>query len=615
MMQLISSIFSVLVFLTITEKHIISGTLTVQPNLLSNLLQGVLDLPPTQNRNNPVLQRDERPQTQPNNHRFDPQALGRYKDELLRYVLHEENDVASRNSDFDLINRLDKKQKKRFVTNHTSANVVEDDSNKKVKEFSDVSWPDPDPNTGINKIMVDDVTQLNQATVSGVFFPRTIHDVKHILALARKEGKAVSMRGTKHSMGGHTIAENGFLIDCAKLDRISYDQSRREATVGPGVIWSDLVHHLNQFGMAPLSLQSYSTFSVGGSISVNAHGITSDYSLHESVVKFTLVKWDGREVICQKDGLGESGDLYRLVIGGYGMFGVLVEITLKVQPNARLRMDVIQPKCANLYPTYEKIIKSPNVAVKLARVDITNGEDCQLFILTKDVNINAQIVSKLPLQPREMSIFNQLYYKWLLPSTTSLRFIIERSSYSAVDWTDDNDLNLLIYESAEPLAKLYSPLFKQKDTFVLQEFFVPAPVLHRWLRQAKSALTRTYKFLTLLNLTIRYVHQDNTTYLSYSTSKEGSFAFVLYYRIRKSKEADEELQTIHNELARISLELEGTFYLPYRHHYSKDQLEKGYPNIKTFFQKKLHYDPHNIFQSEWSKDYMSKILPESQKFP
>ena len=77
------------------------------------------------------------------------------------------------------------------------------------------------------------------------------------------------------------------------------------------------------------------------------------------------------------------------------------------------------------------MLESSNVAVKLARVDITNSEDCQLFVLTKDVNIDSQIVSKLPLETRKMSLFNQLVYKWLLPSTKSLRYIIEKSSYES----------------------------------------------------------------------------------------------------------------------------------------------------------------------------------------
>ena len=147
-----------------------------------------------------------------------------------------------------------------------------------------------------------------------------------------------------------------------------------------------------------------------------------------------------------------------------------------------------------------------------------------------------------------MSRMSQVLYKWLLPSVKSLRSAIEKSAYQALDWTDDNDLNQLIYESAEPLAKMYSPIHSIEDTFILQEYFVPSISLRAWTTRVKPIITKKYELVTLLNLTIRFVHKDDTTLLAYSQSDGGSFCFVLYYRIRKSVEADQELEKIHNAL-------------------------------------------------------------------
>ena len=101
----------------------------------------------------------------------------------------------------------------------------------------------------------------------------------------------------------------------AKLSHMEYDNMTGTVKVGPGVLWSKLIFYLNRFGLSMQTLQSYSTFSVGGSLSVNAHGITSDESLQDSVVSFTLIKWDGTEIICSKGGQGESGELFSLAIG------------------------------------------------------------------------------------------------------------------------------------------------------------------------------------------------------------------------------------------------------------------------------------------------------------
>ena len=59
-------------------------------------------------------------------------------------------------------------------------------------------------------------------------------------------------------------------------------------------------------------------------------GLLVNYSLQESVVSLTLVKWDGSVVVCTRESEGEAGELFHLVLGGYGLFGVMVEVEVKV---------------------------------------------------------------------------------------------------------------------------------------------------------------------------------------------------------------------------------------------------------------------------------------------
>ena len=100
-------------------------------------------------------------------------------------------------------------------------------------------------------------------------------------------------------MGGQSIAKDGFIIDTVYMNRMIYDQSSKTVTVGPGVTWGDLImvciyifpnlrsplyssplfaslpssylliliQYLNQYGMSPQIMQSYCSFSVGGTIS------------------------------------------------------------------------------------------------------------------------------------------------------------------------------------------------------------------------------------------------------------------------------------------------------------------------------------------------------------
>ena len=73
--------------------------------------------------------------------------------------------------------------------------------------LNELNWPDPDPEINQNVLMLDDVTRMNAKEVDRIFMVRTTEDVRHVLKLARINGITVSMRGTKHSMGGHTIGK------------------------------------------------------------------------------------------------------------------------------------------------------------------------------------------------------------------------------------------------------------------------------------------------------------------------------------------------------------------------------------------------------------------------
>ena len=169
-------------------------------------------------------------------------------------------------------------------------------------------------------------------------------------------------------------------------------------------------------------------------------------------------------------------------------------------------------------------------------------------------------VSDLPAEPRKMSIVSQLIYKWLAGPLMELRFQAgewfalsisgvfltkietERSLGRALDWSAVGTVNELLFESAEPLANLTSPLLAFDDTFLLQEFFVPSNQFLSFYLSLKQVIlafranAADSKLATLLNCTIRFVKTDTISLLPYA--RVDSFAFVLYFRLRRTKEAE-----------------------------------------------------------------------------
>ena len=77
-------------------------------------------------------------------------------------------------------------------------------------------------------------------------------------------------------------------------------------------------------------------------------------------------------------------------------------------------------------------------------------------------------ISTLSAEPHRMPLKQQVLYKWIMPQLKEARYAVERATGSAIDIDTSSERNNLMYESAEPLARLYSPLFEMDDTFVLQ---------------------------------------------------------------------------------------------------------------------------------------------------
>jgi hypothetical protein len=256
---------------------------------------------------------------------------------------------------------------------------------------------------------------------------------------------------------------------------------------------------------------------------------------------------------------------------------------------------------------YESVLNCEDVEIKLARIDITTFSSVDLFVFRRCSEVPT--VSNLGIKPKEMSPVTRLIYKWAAGPLREIRFALEKSLGVALDWSNVSDRNDLLYESALPLATLYSPLLKIDDTFILREYFIPFRNYIAFVSElSEIVLNHINKetILTLLNITIRFVKKDVDSALPYAHDENGVFAFVLYFRIRRTVEADQLLMKYHQIISNLAIREEGTFYLPYRHAYTDEQLAKAYPNFSRFCERKRYYDPIGLFGNLWWDRYTSR---------
>lgn len=490
------------------------------------------------------------------------------------------------------------------------------------------TWPDPDPSIIQSSLKLNDVSGMSETDVQRIFYPQTIEDVVQIVERYPK----ISIRGTSHSMGGHSLVKDGVVIDLKYLNHYSVNENMDTVTVGAGCTWSDLIPRLRH--KSPAILQSYATFSVGGSLSVNAHGITSDECMATSVESFRIVRCNelGKVLVEQ---CKPGDELFGAVLGGYGLFGVLVEVTLKLVDNTALTLDTyssvkVTPdsplESSEFVRIWDVCRQDPTVEIKLARLNILTLKTASVYVFRKDEKALAT-VSNLPCAPNGLSPVGRLLYKWAMPLLKDVRYYLEETNGKALDMPPHNfetTRNEVLYESATPLSKLYTPFLVGNDSFVLQEFFVPYGEFHEWIVRARPIFQEVDKCqregndkikpqtLALLNTTIRFVNRDKVTQgLTYCRHPQGVFAFVMYFRIRRDPSVETYLGQVHNRLAEISTNLGGSFYLPYRKCYSLSLMQRAFPDLSETVRMKEKYDPRGRFANEWFTKYLLGLCSSS----
>lgn len=453
---------------------------------------------------------------------------------------------------------------------------------------------------------VDDASRMNRTEVQAVWeIPRdrrlAEEQLAELLEKARTQGLKISIAGARHSMGGHTIYPGGIAIDMLPFNQIEVDAENHLVHVGAGAIWADVIRELDAHGLSVAVMQSNNSFSVGGSISVNCHGWQfGKPPIASTVESFRLMKADGEIVTCSRS---QNPELFSLVLGGYGLFGVILDVDLRVVPNERYRIDQLLVPTEEALVTFEEsVLNQPDVAMVYARMGIVPGNF-----------LNEVIINVLHLDPPEDGVLPRLTEKGMVSLRRSLFRGSVGSDYGKkLRWEAETRLqphirkknfsrNQLLNEGVETFQNR-----SKASTDILHEYFVPRAGLVRFVEDLKRIVPAHRA--DLLNVTVRSVDVDLDTFLRYAD--QPMFAFVMLFNQPRNEAGDKAMREMTQDLIDAALATGGRYYLPYRLHATVEQFEKAYPQAGEFFRLKQKYDPHAIFQNQFSRKYLLKQGPK-----
>ena len=403
----------------------------------------------------------------------------------------------------------------------------------------------------------------------------------------------ISISGAQHAMGGHTLVDGGWALDMRPFCHMKLDTERKLVTVGAGARWADILPLLDAHGLSVAIMQSNNDFTIGGSLSVNCHGWQHNAPpIASTVESLRVVTAAGEIVRCSRS---QEPELFAHVLGGYGLFGVILDVELRVVANEFYQAEPLGVTPAKYAGEFRQhVVGDASIGMAYGRISVAPDS----FLREASLVVLRRVAT-------ERSVQNTLRHG----SPGELKRLVFRAEVGSgygknLRWMLEQHVGetggaLL---SRNQILQEPSGWFSNRDpeaTEVLHEYFVPMNRLGEFVEQIRPILLRRKP--DLLNITVRSVQADLDTALRFA--REDVFGLVMLFHQQRTEASDTQMRELTSELIEAVLRCGGTYYLPYRPHATRDQFARAYPQAKAFFAAKQRWDSAEIFVNQFYLNY------------
>jgi FAD/FMN-containing dehydrogenase len=461
-----------------------------------------------------------------------------------------------------------------------------------------------------SSVLVNDIhSQLNPTRVDRIVAIDSEATLRAALAAARSEGKPVSIAGGRHAMGGQQFAEDAILLDVRPMRRIiELDAEHGVVEAEAGIQWPELIERLIAMQQGQASawgiIQKQTgadRLTLGGALGANIHGRGLALKpIIGDVESFRLMHADASLSTCSRS---ENSQLFSLAIGGYGLFGVITRVRLRLKQRTKL----------------ERVVRIIDIEELMAAFAERIGEgylygDCQLSTdASSDTYLRKGVFAcyrplpadaSMPTDQRELSEaqWRELYRH--SHADTRRAYEAYTSYYLSTSgqryWSDLSQLGVYIDDYHADLDRqLGSP---HKGSEMITELYVPRPALSAFLAAVRADFRR-YGFSVIYG-TIRLIEQDDESVLAWA--REPWVCTVMNLHVDHTPDRIAKAADDFRRLIDRAIEFGGSYFLTYHRWASRNQVETCHPRMVEFLRAKRRHDPAEVFQSDWYRH--SKLM-------
>ena len=421
----------------------------------------------------------------------------------------------------------------------------------------------------------DTHSALNRTRVARVIEAWTVEDVVKAVERARRYRTPLAIAGGRHAMGGQQFLNGGLLLDTRGLKRVrALDEDRGLLEVESGITWPDVIrgYLARPNGKDCLwGIRQKQTgtdrHTIGGSVAANIHGrcLTAAPFIAD-IESLEVVTSDAELVHCSRN---ERPDLFRHVVGGYGLFGVVTTATLRLVPRQQVQCRVEMLEIDGLM---DKLDERISHGASYGDFQFTIDPSSTEFLRTGILSCCRPVDTERAVLPRQ------------------------RRPY----WSDTHQLSphLEGYQGSFDERLVGNPRGGEMTT----ELCVPRSRLATFMADVRQAC-REHP-VDIVHGTVRLIEPDRESALPCAREQYACVTFNLHvdHHPREILKAERAFVGLID----LAIAHGGTYDLAYHRFARPDQLLTCHPAVRSFIATKQRLDPEGIFQSDWYHHLLSQ---------
>jgi len=456
-------------------------------------------------------------------------------------------------------------------------------------------------------------SQLNRTHVHELVRPASAEEVRAVVQRAAREGRAVSILGGRHAMGAQQFGTETICIDAGGLSEIGpLDAAKGTVEVGAGVQWPELIAWLhnaqegNPRGFGIVQKQTGADrLSLGGTLAANAHGRGLTLApIVGDVESFTLIDASGELRRCSRR---ENAEWFRLVIGGYGLFGMVTSVQLRLMRRGKLQRVVAIGDSANLA---ERIQERIDAGFLYGDFQYSTDVGGDTFLRRGVFSCYRPVDPDTPIPAGQAELHTKDWLKLIALAHLDRGQLFRRyseyyqSTNGQVYWSETNQMADYIDDYHQILRPQIGAL--ADGTEMISELYVPRPAIHDFLEAIRADMVQHQA--NPIYGTVRWIERDDVTVLAWARQPWACVIVNLHTAHDPGSLAvtGEHFQ----RLIRRARELGGSYYLTYHRWATPEQVTSCHPRFVEFLRAKRKRDPEERFQSDWYRFYRDMFAAE-----